>query len=415
MPVVENSKALADQFERFYEDSEQPLSPMQHLRALIVSTPAVEGLDINRFQRGEVLDPAAIYESGRRFIILEATWGLWVPPSFAEFWPSLLDAGFLMLAYGFFRGDQSGSAQADLLLETVRPMYEAQGFWMPLFSDVERFTGDTATVTQRRTNWRAWVEAIRAEVRPGVYSNIPSWQTLMNNESVADDLVCWPAHYADTTEPLLPPGWRAQIHQYGVATKYPWCPSVPGMADDVDVDRAYMTLEELRALGEPVAPEPPPPPEEPPDMATILENAQRAHELTQQLRTQFLVIYQELNPLLAEIESQAANCNTVSEPPPSPPPPPPPVEEPSVIARITREPKAVSQYSLENNPSGNPIMEPYPRGGDTSQRITFLFGSTVKVAASKVQGNGGRFWKLIDHKGRADETLYLKEDDANKV
>jgi len=399
----DNSEVLAGKFVRHYEDFEQPLSMAQRVGHLLVTTPVVEGLDINRFQRGEVLDPAAIYASGRRFIILEAVWGLWVPPSFAEFWPPLLDAGFIMLAYGFFRGDQGGSAQADLLLETARPMFEAQGFWMPLFSDVEPFTGDTSTVGQRVGNWRAWVNGIRSEITPGAYSNIPSWQSMMANEPLPPDCLGWTAHYADTSNPLVPANWpRSQtpFHQYGVAKKYPWCPPVPGMASDVDVDRYYGTLEQLWALGS----DAPIPPEPPGDNPMLLEHIEQAQLLAAELST-----------LLDTIHSEASEVPVPTpEPPPPPPPPPPPAEE-TVNVKVTREPKAVAQYSLSNNGSGNPIMEPYPRGGTSDQRITWNTGAIVKVAATKVQGDGGRFWKIAERNGRAGETLYFKEDDVAKV
>lgn len=352
----------------------------------------VEGLDLNRFQRGEVLDPAAIYESGRRFIIIEATWGLWVPPSFSEFWPPLLDAGFILFAYGFFCGDLSGEEQADLLLNTIAPMYNAQGFWAPLFSDVERFVGDESNVIERTGNWRDWTGRIRQVCRPGVYSNIPSWNVLMENEPIPDDCISWAAHHSGTVTPLLPPGWRREFHQYGIATKYPWSPRVPGMASDVDVDRAYMTLDRLRALAQNVQV----PPEEPP-MSTILEDVAQAKVLAAQLEV-----------LLDQIEQKA------SEEVPPPPPPPPSTD---ISIRITRDGQANAFYSTVRDGVGKPIMRIYPSDSSpASERIQFAEGSVLRALPDKVVASGGgRFFQLTQHQSPRGDVLYISDNHASRV
>lgn len=383
------------QVERSPSFGELPVTPASRIIQFLATAPEfVKGIDLNRFRRYDLLDPAAIYADGYRFAILEATWGLWVPPSFAEFWPRLLDAGFILLAYGFFRGDQDGAAQADLLLETVAPMYQAQGFRMPLFSDVEPFSLDTSTPTIRIPRWRAWNDGIRSETTPGAYSNRPSWQDMMLNEPLPADALGWPAHYADTYNPILPYNWpRAQckFHQYGIAGVYPWCPPVPGMRSVVDVNRFYGTLAGLRALGSnPPAPEPEP--EEPP-----------MSELTDKIAAASLLVDQ-LDVLMDEIA-------TLAEQQPAPPPPPPP---PATQIIITKDPRANAFYSRRTNAADKPIMEIYPSdSAPTNERIQFSVGTRLNVASAMVLADGGmRYWQLSDHRGRAGEILYIREIDA---
>lgn len=146
--------------------------------------------------------------------------------------------------------------------------------------------------------------------------------------------------------------------------------------------------------------------EEIPDMATILENAQQAHALLQQLRTQVLTTYQALNPLLAEIELQAADCGNT--------PPPPPAEDPYVIIAITRDPRANAFFEHSQNAAGRPIMMIYPsESAPTQERIQFDQGEQLHADPGKVTADGGgKFWRLQQQHGRAGETLYIRELDA---
>lgn len=375
--------------------AEIPFHAANRILQFMVTTPEfVKGIDLNRFRRYDLLDPAAVYAAGYQFAILEATWGLWVPPSFSEFWPRLLDAGFILLAYGFFRGDQDGAAQADLLLETVAPMYAAQGFRMPLFSDVEPFSLDSSTPAVRIPRWRAWVSGIRAQTTPGAYSNRPSWQDMMLDEPLPADCLGWPAHYADTYTPLLPNNWprsQCRFHQYGIAGVYPWSPPVPGMRSVVDVNRFYGSLAELRALGSN-----PPEPEEPPIMS----------ELTEKIAAASLLVDQ-LDVLMDEIAALAEQ-----EPEPPAPPPPPPTTD--VTIRITADPRANARYTRRTNANGRPIMEIYPSDtAPVSERIQFSLGILLKAKPAKVTADGGmQYFELTERKGRGGETLFVREIDG---
>jgi hypothetical protein len=254
-------------------------SLLDRLRSLLVSN-IVYGIDLNRFRRNDLLDAHKIKAAGYDFAIIEATWGLSQPESFSYFWPRCLDAGLFLFAYGFFCGNISGADQADLLLNRVYPMWQACGYKTPLAGDVEPFTTDTSTLSERQENWQDWLDGIRSTVTPMEYSNQPSHQTLLGNMSLPADCLGWAAHYANTNLPRLPVGWsrnQTKFHQYGIATVYPWCPPVPGMKSVVDVDKFYGTLEDLHALALLDLPEPPPPDPIPipidgdEDMATILE------------------------------------------------------------------------------------------------------------------------------------------------
>jgi GH25 family lysozyme M1 (1,4-beta-N-acetylmuramidase) len=361
-------------------DFEQPLPLANRIRALLSAAPnCIMGIDPNRFSYTNIVDPKAAYAAGYRFAIVETAWGLWKPPSFDEIWPKLLDAGFLLFGYGFFRGDQPGSAQADFLLETVAPMYEAQKFWMPLFSDVEPFTGDASTIANRAINWRAWVKEIRlADVQPGVYSSQLYWQKLMANEPLPDDVLEWVAHYTSYTTPLMPPGWDLKFHQIGIATKYSWCPAIPGINGAMDVNRFYGTEFDLEAMKSHETPLPPPP--------------------------------VDLQPILDRLDALEARVDILENPLPPPPPVTPPAQTWARV-RVTRDPGANAFHALTNNANGFPIMVAY------TPQIQFALDRVLDVYPDKVDADGSiDFWKLAPaHVPANAPALYLRADNVVKV
>lgn len=138
--------------------------------------------------------------------------------------------------------------------------------------------------------------------------------------------------------------------------------------------------------------------EEIPDMATILENIA-------QVKTWLA----QADALMDVIAQQAQE-----QPTPEPPPPPPPPPDPSVTIRITRDPRANAFYTRRSNAAGRPIMEIYPSdSAPTSERIQFPLGTQLRADPTKITADGGgKFWKLLDERGRGGETLYIREQDA---
>ena len=237
--------------ERNPADFLQSLPFSNRIRALLAPRPYILGIDPNRFTASNIRDPGAAYKAGYQFAIIEAVWGTNKTTTFDALWPPLLAAGFALLAYGFFRGDQQGGDQADALLETTRPMFEAQGFRTPLGLDVEPWSNDPSTLANRILNRRAWEAAIMEQVRALEYSNIPSWKSQMANDPLPEAAIGWAAHWTSSTDPAFPVGWiksQVKFHQIGVATKYSWCSAIPGISGPMDVDRFYGTYDDLMLL-----------------------------------------------------------------------------------------------------------------------------------------------------------------------
>jgi hypothetical protein len=171
------------------------------------------------------------------------------------------------------------------------------------------------------------------------------------------------------------------------------------MAADVDVNEFYGTINDLYHLAGVSVP---PAPDEEEYPMTLKDDLKATRAL-----------------FATSLTSLDAAIGSMNNPPPVPDPvvPPAPITPPvpSINIRVTRAPKAVAQYSLEDNGTGNPKMEPYPHGGTTDQRITWPTGSIVRVAPSKIQGDGGKFWQIVSVAGRNNEVLYFKEEDVTKV
>ena len=369
--------------------------------ALSAPPPVVEGIDLNKYQKGEFVDPQAAYDSGIRFIIAEACWGLDERPTFYEFWRKAVDINLPVIPYGFFRGDQDGVAQAEYLLELSQPMWEAQGFVTPAFADVEPFVGDTSTPAIRIPRFVAWTNTIRKVTRPGAYSNIPSWQALMNNFVLADDVIGWAAHYTPYWESfLVPVGWKREnvkFLQYGIARVHSWCPAVPGLTGDVSRDKFFGTEEELKSLFVEIVPEPPPG-----GNMELIKAIEDAIVLNAQLTTQLEEVLR-----LAELEPT---------PEPEPPPPPPPPPSGDIKITITKDPRSNAHFAKRYNDVGKPIMEIYPSSSSpTSERIQFKLGTVLKAKTDKVVADGGRkYFQLTQHFGRAGEALYIYDKEAVK-
>lgn len=394
------------QIPRQAEDFTQPVPFASRLADFIAGSTAsiAWGLDVNSNQDGEIKDPNLTYAAGYRFVILEATWGLRAMPTFSKFWPKFLDAGFIVLVYGFMQGNLSGADQAELLLETARPCYDAQGLWMPAGFDVEPFNGDVSTLSQRQRCIIDWATVIRTVVHPKTYSNIPSWQKLTNNMPLPEYILEWSAHWANTLNPLVPTGWPRrppEFHQDGVANlspnPYSWIGKVPGISGDVSRDKFYGSMDDLRALGTPISA----PPTEPPvyDLQPVVDAIENQTEV---LLDELVSQTAQLASIKGLLENGGGGGGTT---------PPPSTTWRHV--NVIRSQGHANAYFIDDYNHPDPPKEPKPimaiwpsNGSDPGERIQFESkNNPFDVYKDRTLADGGSYyWRIAEHEyaGKGD-------------
>lgn len=78
---------------------------------------------------------------------------------------------------------------------------------------------------------------------------------------------------------------------------------------------------------------------------------------------------------------------------------------------------ALAFFAKSYNAAGRPVMQIYP--GDSSpdsERIKIPRGTIVLALENPVTADGGgKYWQLVDYKGRNKEVLFLRALDATKV
>ena len=183
-----------------------------------------------------------------------------VDTTYAERYPRMLDAGGYIGGYHFFRDNKSGTDQADhFLSHYMRLVNDADGVIIPPMLDIETDDGaGMLTRVKRAFDWLALVEAETNRV-PIVYSSPYMWSLLMGNVSLGH-YSGHVAHWTSANAPAIPGGWPGWVlWQFGVAPRYSWCPAVPGVVGDIDVNRYNGTLVEFEQWVGADAPPPPPP------------------------------------------------------------------------------------------------------------------------------------------------------------
>jgi hypothetical protein len=77
---------------------------------------------------------------------------------------------------------------------------------------------------------------------------------------------------------------------------------------------------------------------------------------------------------------------------------------------------ALARFAKSYNAAGRPVMQIYP--GDTapdSERIKIPRGERVLVVDTPITADGGgKYWRLVDYKGRKGEELYLRTQDITR-
>jgi hypothetical protein len=104
-------------------------------------------------------------------------------------------------------------------------------------------------------------------------------------------------------------------------------------------------------------------------------------------------------------------------PGPSPTPKPPETLQLMVTPSNQDKDWALAFFAKSYNSAGRPVMQIYP--GDTapsSERIMIPRGEIVLALKTPVTADGGgKYWQLVEYKGRKGEDLFLKATDVTKV
>jgi lysozyme len=234
--------------------------PTESLVALVLAATAApafagpaRGVDVSYYD-GHI-DWARAKASGLDFAIIRVSDGLHTPDSqFQANWAGARAHGIVRGVYQFFRPQQDGAAQADLLLS--RTQFEPGD--LPPFLDVEVTDGVGHATMAARIN--AWVDRIKSRtgMTPLIYTSPGQWNGY--RVPVPPGVGLWVAHWG-VSSPRVPVGWSDwTFWQTGSA-------SVPGVGAKADADVFHGTAAELRAFaaahgpggtGGGVTPTPPP-------------------------------------------------------------------------------------------------------------------------------------------------------------
>jgi lysozyme len=215
---------------------------------------AVEGVDVSDHQPG--IDWKAVAASGRGLAIMKATQGTYNrQQTFAGYWAGAKAAGMVRIPYHYFDGKQDGVAQANFFLKVVGPLGPEDG---PPMLDLEcptsanqatasancEYAGNSgwapiATLRQRVFDWLDTVE--KATGRKALIYSYPAW--FADNQLTDAKLADYPLFIATLGScAAVPAPWKsAKIWQYS------WTGRVPGIAQDVDMDRFLGNMADLLA------------------------------------------------------------------------------------------------------------------------------------------------------------------------
>jgi len=204
----------------------------------------VEGVDVSEFQGS--IDWSSVHGSGRDFAITRVSDGTGhLDPTFKTNWAGIKAAGMVRGVYQFFEGTESGTAQADLLIQQVGTLGADD---LPPVADVEVLDG--ASGSQLVSNLAAWVAEIKAKTgrTPMIYTAPGFWNGLPSTGQFSGE-VLWVANWGvscpDTPTPWT--AWKFWQYDDGQAT-----PNVPGISGAVDKDKFNGSLAQLQAIGGPL-------------------------------------------------------------------------------------------------------------------------------------------------------------------
>ena len=203
----------------------------------------VEGVDVSEFQGS--IDWNSVHGSGRGFAIARVSDGTGhSDPTFAANWAGIKAAGMVRGVYQFFRGSESGTAQADLLVSAIGSLGSGD---LPPVADVE--VSDGVSGGTLVASLAAWVAEIKAKtgVTPMIYTAPGFWNGLPSTGQFAGE-VMWVANWQVSCPDVPTPwtGWTFWQYDDGQTTA-----NCPGISGAVDKDRYNGTLAQLTSIGGP--------------------------------------------------------------------------------------------------------------------------------------------------------------------
>ncbi len=204
----------------------------------------VEGVDVSEFQGS--INWGQVKASGRDFAIARVSDGTGhLDPTFATNWAGIKAAGMVRGVYQFFEGTESGTAQADLLVQQVGTLEAGD---LPPVADVEVLDGSSGS--QLISNLAAWVAEIKAKTgrTPMIYTAPGFWNGLPSTGQFSGEVLWvanWQVSCPDTPTPWT--GWTFWQYDDGQTT-----PNVPGISGAVDKDKFNGSLSQLQSIGGPL-------------------------------------------------------------------------------------------------------------------------------------------------------------------
>lgn len=195
----------------------------------------VEGIDVSH--HNGTIDWKKVQAAGIGFAFIRVSDGTGVNDTqFAANWAGAKSQDMVRGVYQYFRGSQSGTAQANLLLSKMGTLGAGD---LPPVCDIEELDG--VSVNTLVTQVRAWMTTVqtRTGMTPIIYTAPAFWNSL--NASFPDNDL-WVAHWG-VSAPTVPNGWAAwNFWQYTASG------TVSGITGAVDRNVFQGSLADLRAF-----------------------------------------------------------------------------------------------------------------------------------------------------------------------
>jgi GH25 family lysozyme M1 (1,4-beta-N-acetylmuramidase) len=203
----------------------------------ICASTMIEGVDVSYYDG--TVDWASVKASGRQFAIARVSDGTgFMDPQFATNWSGIKAAGMVRGVYQFYRPEDDAVAQAKIVISAVGSIGAGD---LPPVLDVEVTDGESnATVVDGITTW---VSQIRSSlgVEPMIYASPGFWEGLSGTSGLSDTYY-WDANWGVSCPELASPWSSFEVWQYSDTG------SVPGISDQVDLDRFNGTEAQLLAF-----------------------------------------------------------------------------------------------------------------------------------------------------------------------
>jgi lysozyme len=196
-------------------------------------------IDVSHFNGSP--DWTSVSAAGILGVIHKATQGSnWIDPTFAAASTAVPAAGLLWGAYHFGTGDESGSAQAQFFLDTVKP--DANTLCA---IDFESNPSGTQMTLEDLLDWIETVQNATGRA-PVVYGGLSLLFPQIGTAAEPTLAACplWVAEYTSAAEPS---GLPTQVWSTWTLWQYTDSGSVGGVTGDVDRSRFNGTAQELTA------------------------------------------------------------------------------------------------------------------------------------------------------------------------